>query len=119
VTLKDGLYLTPNIQLFGANGTWVLSTGNWSSVTTGLDPYSDKVYLKGLYSSVIRIPAFFLNEGSYSISALINKDISTVEVYLQEVVSFSIVDSGSMKKEYMDLLEGVVRPRLEWRTMAV
>lgn len=119
VSLKDGLYLTPNIQLFDANGTLVLSTGNWSSVTTGLDPYSNQVYLKGVYSSVIRIPAFFLNEGSYIISALINKNISAVEVYLQEVVSFSIVDSGAMKKEYVDLLGGVVRPRLEWKTMAV
>jgi lipopolysaccharide transport system ATP-binding protein len=116
---RDGLYLTPNIQLFDSNGILVLSTGNWSSVTAGKDPYSNQVYLKGFYSSFLKFPAFLLNEGSYTVSALINKDVSSVEVYIQEAVSFTVVDSGAMKKEYMEILGGVVRPRLEWKTMAV
>jgi lipopolysaccharide transport system ATP-binding protein len=116
VNYKEGSYLTSNIQLLNKAGVWVLSTGNWASVTANIDPFSSVRFKKGMYKSRVKIPAFFLNEGDYSVNALLNEDASNYIAYAEEAVSFTIMDSGAMKREYTDFLAGVVRPRLEWNT---
>jgi lipopolysaccharide transport system ATP-binding protein len=111
--------LTSNIQLFTEGGIFVLSAGNWASTTLNIDPYSHQIFEKGVYKSRMKFPAFFFNEGGYYINAIINREAMTPIVYVEEAVTFTIVDSGEMRKEYTDFVGGVVRPRFEWETIQV
>jgi lipopolysaccharide transport system ATP-binding protein len=113
---KDGNYLTSNFQLFHRNGVGVLSTGNWASATSNIDAYAGAAYKKGFYKSRVLMPANFLNEGTYFVNALVLQDASIIRVFVDEAVSFNIVDTGEMRKEYTDEWLGVVRPKLEWHT---
>lgn len=116
---KEGLYLTSNIQLFTQGGINVLSSGNWASVTANIDPYSTSQFKKGIYRSRVKIPSYFLNEGGYSINVLIDRDASANEVFIEDALTFTIMDTGVMRKEYTGYLTGVVRPKLEWYTHSV
>ena len=115
---KNGNYLTPNIQLISNSGVFVLSSGNWASTTANVDAYSTAKFQKGNYRSRVKIPAFFLNEGVFYVNAVINQDASNIVAYCEEAVSFTIVDTGGMKKEYNDPFSGVVRPKFEWNTIS-
>ena len=118
-TNKKGNQLTSNLQLLTESGILVLSTGNWSSTSFNRDFYSDKRLEVGTYRSRVKFPRYFLNEGGYFINALINREASDSIVYIEEAVTFTIVDSGDMRKEYTDYLGGVVRPKFEWNTEAI
>ena len=119
ITRQEGNQLTSNIQLFTEGGVLVLSTGNWPSATANVDEYSQKALPIGVYRSRVKFPAYFFNEGGYYINALVNKDASTSIIYIEEAVTFTIVDSGDMRKEFTDHFGGVVRPKFEWFTAPV
>ncbi|WP_113923033.1 ABC transporter ATP-binding protein [Cognataquiflexum aquatile] len=114
-----GNSLTSNLQLFTEGGIFVLSSGNWASTTLNVDPYSNRTFGKGIFKSRMKFPAYFFNEGGYFINAIINREAMTPIVYVEEAVTFTIVDSGDMRKEYTDFMGGVVRPKLEWMTTQV
>lgn len=116
---NGGNSLTSNLQLFTEGGIFVLSSGNWSSATLNLDPYSDQIFGKGIYRSRMKFPAYFFNEGGYYINAIINREAMTPIVYVEEAVTFTIVDSGDMRKEYTDFVGGVIRPKFEWETAQI
>ena len=113
---KDGRYLSSNIQLFALGGVGVLSTANWASATLHSDSWSGRKYPKGVFRASCKIPAFFLNEGSFYVNLLILSDVSSTIARVENAISFSVVDSGDMRKEYTDGWLGVVRPKLEWET---
>lgn len=62
------------------------------------------------------LPSNFLNEGLYSVNAIVLTDITQVEIFAREAVSFTVYDTGAMRKEYSGIWIGVVRPRLAWQT---
>ena len=72
--------------------------------------------MPGLYKTVCTIPANFLNEGRYSISAIILTDVTNAEVNEKEVLSFTVHETGEMRKEFSGQWLGVVRPKLAWST---
>ena len=111
--------MTSNLQLFTEGGVFVLSSGNWSSTTLNVDPYSIQTFEKGIFRSRMKFPSYFFNEGGYFINAIINREAMTPIVYVEEAVTFTIVDSGDMRKEYTDFVGGVIRPKLEWITKHV
>lgn len=113
---KEGAYLTPNFQLFTSSGIGVFSSANWASASANQDAYANVAYKKGLFRSRMKVPANFLNEGSYLVNALILQDVSVIRAYANEIISFQIIDSGEMKKEYLGEWLGIVRPKLEWHT---
>ncbi len=113
---KEGRFLSSNIQLFALGGVGVLSTANWASATLKNDSWSGREYPKGVFRASCKIPAFFLNEGSYYVNILILSDVSSTIARIDNAISFSVVDSGDMRKEYTDGWLGVVRPKLEWET---
>ncbi|MDO6436232.1 ABC transporter ATP-binding protein [Cyclobacterium sp. 1_MG-2023] len=115
-TNQNGNQLTSNIQLFSESGILILSSGNWPSTTTNIDKFSNVNLNAGTYRSRVKIPKYFLNEGGYFINALINREASTSIAFIEEAVSFTIVDSGNMRKEYTDYIGGLVRPKFEWNT---
>jgi lipopolysaccharide transport system ATP-binding protein len=70
----------------------------------------------GLFRSVCTLPGDFLNEGRYSINAVVLTDISHIEALAHEAVSFMVHETGEMRREYGGGWLGVVRPKLAWQT---
>ena len=62
------------------------------------------------------LPGNFLNEGLYSINIIVLSDVYNTELFEREVISFTVNDTGAMRKEYGGHWLGVVRPRLAWQT---
>jgi lipopolysaccharide transport system ATP-binding protein len=70
----------------------------------------------GLYRTVCTIPGNFLNDGMYRITVLIVRGGSRTAARADEVVSFTVHDTGAMRKEYTGPWIGSIRPRLDWDT---
>ena len=81
------------------------------------DPWFDKPYPVGMYRSVCRIPANFLNDTRYFVSVLIGPEVGVIALRQNSALSFVVHDTGAMRQEYSGSWLGpVVRPRLNWRT---
>ena len=113
---RPGAFLSSNIQLFDKSGVGVLSSVNWSSAALGEDEWSGAPYPQGTYRARCVIPANFLNESTYSINALILSDTANIIARADEAVSFTVHDTGEMRKEFTGSWLGVVRPKLAWQT---
>jgi len=98
-------------------GTDVLASSNANSVNLVEDPWYGRPHPPGLFQSVCRIPPSFLNEGRYSVTAILGKVPSNTQVLKEDLLSFHVHDTGEMRKHgsYGGWL-GVVRPRLAWHT---
>ncbi|MBM3156774.1 MAG: ABC transporter ATP-binding protein [Chloroflexi bacterium] len=105
-----------SIHLLDKMGYDVLASSNLASVNLIKDEWFDKPYPVGMYRSICTLPANFLNEGRYSINAIVLTDSVNFEVFEREVISFTVHDTGVMRKEYGGIWIGVVRPKLAWRT---
>lgn len=113
---KPGLRLHSSIHLLNSLGVEVFATSNFPSATPTPDEWFGRPYPVGVFRSVCTIPANFLNEGIYSIRAALCSDVSCIELLTNEIVSFTVHESGAMRKEYVGQWIGVVRPKLAWRT---
>jgi len=115
-SLREGELLYPAIWLRDQIGTAVLSSGNAKSMSLTEDPWYARPYPVGLFQSVCRIPGNFLNEGLYSVTAILGKLPNNTIVLEDYLLSFHVHDTGEMRKEYYGGWLGVVRPRLAWNT---
>jgi lipopolysaccharide transport system ATP-binding protein len=98
-------------------GTFVLSSGNASSMSLTDDPWYGRPHPRGVFQSVCRLPGNFLNDGPYSITAIVGKVPNKTQILEESVLSFHVHDTGEMRKEYLGSWAGpVVRPRLAWNT---
>ena len=106
---ESGYRLDPNIHVFDQNGNYVFVAS---------DHWSKKVYEKGVFTSVTKLPGSFLNEGIYSIGIGLTSYPGTVVHILQrDVVAFEITEDVTKRKmDFMRKMPGVVRPELEWET---
>jgi lipopolysaccharide transport system ATP-binding protein len=115
--LQDGSEVYPSIWLRDKMGTEVLASSNAKSVSLTEDPWYGRPHPTGLFQSVCRIPGNFLNEGLYSISALVINEATRTQIVEDYVLSFDVHDTGEMRKEHRTgRWPGVVRPRLAWST---
>jgi lipopolysaccharide transport system ATP-binding protein len=113
---KPGAKLSTAVHLLDKMGVTVLATWNAHSANLVIDDWYDKPHPVGLYRSVCTLPANFLNEGMYAVSVFILTDVTNIEASAHEIVSFTVHDTGAMRKEYSGVWIGVVRPRLAWQT---
>ena len=113
---KAGARLSTSIHLLDKMGIAVLASANYHSANLISDDWFGKPHPAGLYRTVCTLPANFLNEGLYSIHVIVLSDIYSMEVLAREVISFTVNDTGAMRKEYGGYWVGVVRPRLAWQT---
>lgn len=113
---KDGLRVNPNFHLMDQLGQGILSTVNWKGMTLGSDRLGNEGLPKGRFITRCTIPAHFLNEGSYSINAILLTDLTKVEARVDDVVKFSVFDFSEMRKGYARSWMGVVRPHFTWNT---
>jgi len=114
--LKPMSRISTSIHLMDNMGVAVLSSANMPSANLGQDDWFGKPYPVGLYKTTCVLPANFLNEGTYSVNAVVLTDVRKIEVFEKEAVSFTVHDTGAMRKEYTGHWIGVVRPRLAWHT---
>jgi len=113
---KAGARLSTSIHLLDKMGIAVLASGNLPSANLIEDEWFDKPHPVGLYRTVCTLPGSFLNEGLHNINAIVLTDVRNVEVFGRDVISFTVNDTGAMRKEYGGGWGGVVRPKLAWQT---
>jgi lipopolysaccharide transport system ATP-binding protein len=114
--LKEGAQISSSIHLLDKYGAPILASGNLKSATINMDEYASLPYSNGLYKTTCVIPPNFLNNGIYLVNVFLLTDISDIHVQVDEVISFEMVDTGEMSKEYTGGWIGVIRPKLEWHT---
>jgi lipopolysaccharide transport system ATP-binding protein len=114
--LKDGALLYTAIWLRDQIGTVVFSTANTTSVSLTDDPWYGRPQPKGLFQATCRIPGNFLNEGLYSVTAIVGRGAADTQILQDYAISFHVHDTGQMRKEYFGGWIGIVRPRLAWET---
>ncbi len=114
--LREGSALYSAIWLRDKMGAFVLSSSNHAGVSSLEDPWSGRPHPVGLYRSQCRIPGNFLNDGLYTITAILGRGSSDTRVLQDYALSFVVHDSGEMRKQYFGEWIGAVRPKLAWQT---
>jgi lipopolysaccharide transport system ATP-binding protein len=115
--LREGEVIYPAIWLRDHIGTFVLSSSHHRSISLTEDPWYGRPRPIGLFQSVCRIPGNFLNDGLYSVTAIVGKGIADTQILEDYILSFHVHDTGEMRKEYLGSWVGpVIRPRLAWHT---
>jgi lipopolysaccharide transport system ATP-binding protein len=115
--LVEGAQLYSGLWLKDALGTFILATSNEKSISLTDDPWYRKPLPRGLFRSACRIPANFLNEGRYAITAIVGKIPNQTIVLEESVITFEAHDTGAMREVYYGPWVGpVIRPRLAWHT---
>jgi lipopolysaccharide transport system ATP-binding protein len=115
--LVEGAPLYAGLWLKDHLGTFVLSSANLHSMNLNTDPWYGKPHPRGTFQSTCRIPGTFLNDGPYSVTAIVGKVPAKTQILEEGVLSFEVHDTGEMRKEYLGAWRGpVVRPKLAWGT---
>jgi lipopolysaccharide transport system ATP-binding protein len=114
--LTDGVPLLAGIWLKDRVGTEVLSSSTVKGISLTPDAWYGRPCLRGLYCSICCIPANFLNDKGYSITAIIGRVPSQTIALANDALFFQVHDTGEMRKEFYGNWLGVVRPRLAWQT---
>lgn len=115
--LKEGHALLTAIWLKDSMGVFVLCSGNAPDFNSLEDSWYGKAHPKGVYHSSCVIPANFLNYGKYYITPILGTPPSTVEVLLEDALSFIVHDTGSSRATSYTHRIGVVQPALPWTTV--
>ncbi|WP_296698042.1 ABC transporter ATP-binding protein [Thiocapsa sp. UBA6158] len=113
---RNGDHISTSIHLLDSMGVVVLASANMHSANLTRDDWFGRPHELGLYRTTCVIPANFLNQGRYSINVIVLTDITNAEVFEKEVLTFTVHETGAMRKEYSGVWIGVVRPKLAWST---
>ena len=112
----DGAIVFPSVHLLDNMGTVILATFNSPSASIEVDEFYGKRLQIGKYKSRLTIPGNFLNEKPYTISAFLVPEDTADMAVAGEALSFSVVDTGAMRKEYGGEWWGLIRPKMAWDT---
>jgi len=114
---QNNSIISPSIHILDDMETCVLASFNGPSATLGVDTYYGKILKKGRYKSTCVIPANFLNDKTYIISAfLVPQQISDIGI-VDKVISFTVLETTTTRKDYTGGWMGVVRPKMSWKTI--
>ncbi len=113
---KPGAAVSVSIHVLDRMATCIMASANMPSATLNRDEWYGRPHPEGIFKSVCSIPANFLNEGTYLISAYVLIDVTNFEAFANEVVSFEVHETGAMRKEYAGGWIGMIRPKLAWQT---
>jgi lipopolysaccharide transport system ATP-binding protein len=109
--------LCVNMYLLDSMGVTVLSTTPTPNANSSPEEWFHKPHPVGLYRSTCTIPANFLNDDRYYITVyVVSFGPMRVEAEAQQVLSFTVFDTGAMREAGGTRWHGVVRVRLPWRT---
>lgn len=109
--LKKDIKLNLSLHLYNEQGITVFNT-------TSIDDtnWFRKPHPKGLFRSYVQIPGDFLNDGLYRVTILFVRDQSVVVYQYDDILVFDISDSPDRRSDWYGKWQGVIRPKLEWRT---
>lgn len=96
--------LNLTMHLFTIEGTYVLAVGS-----------DAKPRHQGLVRGVVKIPPHFLNDGIYTVTLQIVRDMSSTLCLHPDILVFEVHDS-TRTGSWFGKWPGVVRPKFEWRT---
>ena len=113
---KEGADIRAGILVQNVSFGNVFASANYHGFSAEIDQLTRHPFRVGLYRSVCRIPAFFLNDITYHLTAVINEGATVNHVMVEGLLRFQVHDSGEMRQEHFSPWTGCVRPRLEWRT---
>lgn len=114
--LKEGNLLYTAIWLKDGMGTEILSSSNHAAVSSTIDEWVNKPRPIGFYRSLCELPGNFLNEKRYLVTPIVGILPSNTQVLLEDIISFDVIDTGEMRKEFYGEWLGVIRPKLGWST---
>lgn len=112
----SGSRMNVGMHLQDKLGIDVLQTTNMHSANLVRDEWFGEPAPEGTYRSTCVLPANFLNDGRYTIHVAVRTDVTHIEAYAGDVVTFTVYDTGEMRREFGGAWLGVVRPKLAWRT---
>lgn len=114
--VQKGAIFTHGINLHNQQGVNIL---NSHDITSELREFPRK---KGIYSSTSWIPANFLSEGTVLVGvAIFHHNPFHIHFHEQDAVAFNVVDNfdgSSARGNYVEGFPGIVRPILNWDTLA-
>jgi len=116
--LVDG---TKTIVLFHLKdhlGSSVLMSGNFQSANSTDDPWYNREQPAGRYKVRCVLPPRLLNQGNFSIEAILLEKFGRVVARSPQDVAFGIYDAGTSRTDYTGRWPGVMRPALPWHTEA-
>jgi lipopolysaccharide transport system ATP-binding protein len=109
--LKSGLRVNPVFSVKNPGGLVVFSSANYEEPAWGTHSYD-----QGCVRTICEVPAHILNEGKYSVDAMLVQDGRFVKAHSENAVGFTVFDDASTRGDYLGEWSGVVRPRCEWQT---
>lgn len=112
--LRPGLQLNASFHLLDKLGNCILATGNLPSASLTPDQWGGHPHPAGRYRVACELPANFLNEENYSISAFVVSNANCIEAQAPQCLAFRAHDDGQMRHEYTGVWIGMIRPRLPW-----
>lgn len=115
--IRAGPVISISFHLLDGMGSCIFATANLASCCLRADPIGSKRLETGRYRSTCALPAYFLNDAVYRVSAFAVCDNSHVDAEAKECISFKGHDDGNMRHEYTGTWVGQLRPRLDWQTM--
>lgn len=104
------------IHLKDSLGTFIFASADMPSANLISNPTFDEKKEIGIYKTTCTIPANTLNDKSYTLDVGIYNYKREMEVDLKDILTFTVVDTGEMRKEYMGDWVGQIRPKLAWKT---
>lgn len=113
---ENNIKVFPSFHLLDNLGTCIFASFNAPSASIFPDKYFGVPLKTGKYVTRMTIPANFLNEANYKISAFLVPNETSNMSMAQEVLEFRVVDTGEMRKEYTGDWIGQIRPKLDWKT---
>lgn len=113
---KDGRRLI-SIHVLNSMDYMLFSSANIKAATLVPDPWIEKKYPVGLFRTSCIIPKLLLNPGQHNITLYINGRMAHDNIILMNnVVSFNVVEAHEIRKDYLGVWIGAVRPLLHWET---
>ena len=70
----------------------------------------------GLYRSVCRLPANYLNNGQFVLSMTLFEENYANPTTFLDILSFAVLDGIGVRGDYFGGLQGATRPLLDWTT---
>lgn len=106
----EGYMPIPNIHVFNIKGDNIFVSG---------EATNKQFSKKGIYNSIMWIPANLLNDGRY-IVGIAASTMTTAQVHFYEpqaLVYDVLEDMETRDNEYRGTIPGIIRPKLQWQTI--
>ena len=109
--LRRNVRLNPVLVITNQLGAQVFSTSNYEEAQWGTRHYDT-----GRFTTTCAVPGHLLNEGTYSVDAMLVHEADMVRARAEHAVCFNVFDDGVSRGDYIGQWIGIVRPRCEWQT---